>query len=95
MLRFSQKAAAVMRKSIFTREYRQFVKLLRAARLDAGLSQEQIAARLGTTQSIVSKCERGERRLDIVELWRWCAALDRPFSKFVRDLERNLSRGDG
>lgn len=48
--------------------YRQFLKRLRAARLEAGLTQEQVAQHLGRPQSFVSKCESGERRVDVVEL---------------------------
>lgn len=39
-----------------------------AARKRAGLSQEELARRLGKPQSYVSKYENGERRLDVVEV---------------------------
>jgi len=42
--------------------------LLVAGRIDAGLTQEEVAARLNRPQSFVSKYESGERRLDVVEL---------------------------
>lgn len=48
--------------------YRQFLERLRAARLEAGLTQEEVAQHLGRPQSFVSKCESGERRVDVVEL---------------------------
>ena len=54
-----------MKKSLFSDDYKCFLKLLRQVRERAGITQEQIAERLETTQSIISKCERGERRLDI------------------------------
>jgi transcriptional regulator with XRE-family HTH domain len=41
---------------------------LRLARERAGLSQVEVARRLGKPQSFVSKCESGERRVDVVEL---------------------------
>lgn len=47
--------------------YAEFRALLVAAREDAGLTQTSLAARLGKPQSYVSKYERGERRLDVVE----------------------------
>lgn len=34
-----------------------------------------LADRLGNTQTFVSKCERGERRLDVVELVEFAEAL--------------------
>jgi len=48
--------------------------LLRTVRLEAGLKQTELAERLGSDQSFVSRYERGERRLDLVELEQICAA---------------------
>jgi len=50
-----------------TPDYDRFRTLLIEARQDAGLSQAQLAARLSKPQSFVSKFERGERRLDVIE----------------------------
>lgn len=49
-------------------EYREFLHRLRLARLEAGLTQKQVAKLLNKPQSYVSKCESGERRVDVVEL---------------------------
>jgi len=54
----------------YREQYDAFLKKLRQARLDAGLTQEEVARRLGKPQSFVSKCESGERRVDVVELTR-------------------------
>ncbi len=48
--------------------YRQFLKQLRAARLQVGLTQVEVATALGKPQSFVSRVETGERRLDILEV---------------------------
>ena len=48
--------------------YMAFLKRLRRARTEAALSQTEAARRLGKPQSFVSKCESGERRVDVVEL---------------------------
>lgn len=53
--------------TIHSPRYRQFLKKLRAARLDAGLTQQEAARALRKPQSFVSKCESGERRVDVVE----------------------------
>lgn len=45
----------------------QFQRLLIQAREQAGLSQQELADRLGRHQTYVSKCERGERRMDVLE----------------------------
>lgn len=55
--------------------YIEFVALLRAARKKSGLSQADLGERLGREQSFVSKVETCERRLDVIEAARWCAAL--------------------
>lgn len=47
---------------------RDFLRRLRQARKDAGLTQEEVGRRLGRSQSFVTKAETGERRLDVVEL---------------------------
>jgi transcriptional regulator with XRE-family HTH domain len=57
-----------MKTSTYSREYKEFLKRLREGRLRAGLTQAGVAARLKRPQSFVSKCESGERRVDVVEL---------------------------
>lgn len=83
-----------MEKSIFTREYDIFLRQLRTARKAAGLTQEQVADHLGQTQSFVSKCERGERRIDIVELRAFCQALGISLADFVQQLETAIQEMD-
>lgn len=56
-----------MPKSAFTRRHEHFRKLLVEARQAAGLTQVALAKKLGRPQSFVSKFERGERRLDVIE----------------------------
>lgn len=75
-------------KSVFTRDYQIFLRHLRAARERQGITQIQLAERLGETQSTVSKCERGEKRLDIVEVMTFCRALEVSFAEFSTELER-------
>lgn len=76
-----------MPKSTFTQEYAEFVRRLREAREKAGLTQEQLAQRLGQGQSFVSKYERGERRLDVVELSAVCQAIGISLLAFVQSLK--------
>jgi transcriptional regulator with XRE-family HTH domain len=81
-----------MEKSIHSARYRVFVKVLRESRRRAGLSQEQVAERIGETQTFVSKCERGERRIDVIELGAFCRAFGVSLKLFVSVLERATSR---
>jgi transcriptional regulator with XRE-family HTH domain len=76
-----------MDKSIATREYRIFLRCLRAARKKARVTQTQMAERLGETQSWISKCERGERRLDLVEARGFCTAMGVSFSEFAAEFD--------
>lgn len=52
----------------YQRAYKRFLTRLVEARRDAGLTQVEVADRLGKARSFVSKCELGERRIDFVEL---------------------------
>lgn len=79
-----------MQKSIHSRDYEVFLSLLRRTRVEAGLTQVALAEKLGQTQSFVSKVERGERRLDVVELRWWCLELGVPLGEFMRGLEEEL-----
>lgn len=80
-----------MEKSIYSREYSLFLDQLRKAREEKGLTQTEVAAKLGQTQSFVSKVERGERRIDIVELRAFCSAIGVGFTAFVTAIDRILN----
>ena len=79
-----------MDKSIYSKEYKTVISLLKQARLDAGITQEEMAVRLDSTQTFVSKCERCERRLDIVEVRAFCRAINMELSDFVALFELAL-----
>jgi transcriptional regulator with XRE-family HTH domain len=80
-----------MEKSIFTVEHRRLQELLRQIRLGAGLRQEDLAALLGKDQGFISRCESGDRRLDLIELRRICQAVGITLSEFVKRFEESLS----
>ena len=84
--------AFVVEKSVILREYKLLCQMLREVRQDRAVTQIELAERLGETQSFVSKCERGERRLDIVQLRAFCQALGIGLSGFVTDFERRLRK---
>src|SRR5438128_736754 len=83
---------ARMEKSIYTREYAVVLKLLQEARETAGITQVELARRLGQTQSFVSKLERGDRRIDIVQLRTLCGIYGLTLPEFVERLENMLAR---
>jgi transcriptional regulator with XRE-family HTH domain len=57
--------------------------LLRQVRLDANLTQSQLAEKIGQTQSYVSKYENGEQRLDLIELEAVSKAVGISLTDFV------------
>jgi len=54
------------------------------------LRQNDLAKRIGQPQSYVSKYERGERRLDLLEVRRICEAVGMTLREFVDRLEESL-----
>lgn len=74
-------------KTLHSAEQRRLVELLRQMRKERGLTQAQVAARLGRPQSFVSKYESGERRLDLIELRAVARALDSTLQRTVKRFE--------
>lgn len=81
-----------MDKTIFTDEYAAVLRLLRQAREQASLTQAALAAEVGETQTFVSKVERGERRLDVIELRTFCRAMGMTLLAFVGRLEAEITK---
>ena len=84
-----------MDKSLFSAEYEMFLRKLRDARQRAGLTQDALAQRLGRRQAFVSKFERGERRVDVVELRAFCKAMGVSFREFVTELDEEIEQQAG
>ncbi len=76
-----------MDKSIYSRRQYIVQRLLRDIRIDAGLRQVDLAEKLGQPQSFVSKCESGERRLDLLELEQVCVCCGVTLIDFVVRLD--------
>lgn len=80
-----------MEKSVYTDEYQAVIDLLRDARIKAGVTQVELAEMLEQSQSFVSKYERGDRRLDIIQLRTVCQTLGVTLTDFVKRLEKVLA----
>ena len=76
-----------MVQSVFTPRYQALRRLLVDARKKQGLSQAALAESLGRAQTYVSKYERGERRLDLVEFLAVTDALGLDAVKLVRQIQ--------
>lgn len=92
MRQFDPSGFWIMQKSIISREYILFLAFLKQVRLEAGITQVQIAKKLKTGQSAISKVEKGERRLDVVELRQWSRALGMSLTDFVIGFEDYLKK---
>jgi len=79
----SNDASASRRRSVFpgfgemAEDQGQLVERLVELRTELGLSQTQVAARMGTSQSAVARLERGDADVRLSTLQRYAAALGR------------------
>jgi len=74
--------------------YEEIGKKLQRAREDSGLSQEELARKLGCTQASLSNYELGKRRLYLADLQRIGQILGKPVTYFLEDSEEELSDRD-
>ncbi len=56
------------------------------------MTQVELASRLDWEQTLVSRTERGARRLDVLELRRWLAALDIEVTAFIVELDELIQK---
>lgn len=59
-------------------------KLVASARKAAGLTQIELARMIGVRQTYISKIERNERYLDVVQFAEFCRALNLKPMKIIR-----------
>lgn len=76
-----------MTKSVYTHQYRRLRALLTEARKTAGLTQVELSVQLDRPQSFVSKVERGERRLDVIEFLEMARVLRLDVVAFLHQLD--------
>ena len=81
-----------MDKSTHTHEYVVLRRLLIELREKSGLTQTELATKLDTTQSTISKFEKGERRLDVIQLRTICVCLGVSLQEFIVDFEQRISK---
>jgi len=72
-----------MTSNVYSEKYRRFLDNLRRARLEAGLSQAEVASIFQKPQSYISKCESGERRIDVVELMEFAKLYKKTLYEFL------------
>lgn len=73
-----------MKKSVHTKEYAVFVDRLKKARLEAGLTQTEVAKKIGRPQSHISNVESGQQRVDVIELKRFASIYRKDINYFLK-----------
>ena len=73
-----------MGEGIYSEDQKHLVKQLKAARKSLGLSQSQVAKKIGKTQSYISKIESGQSKIDIFQLKEFSLLYKRPLNFFVK-----------
>jgi len=73
-----------MDKTIYTKSHRRLVSRLIKARKQARFKQNDVAKKLGRTQSYISKIESGQRRIDIVQLKEFAEIYNKKLDFFIK-----------
>jgi transcriptional regulator with XRE-family HTH domain len=81
-----------VRKNTYTDQRGRLIALLRDLRIEAGLTQTELASRIKRDQTYISKYESSARRLDVIEVREICQAIGITFEQFARRLEKLLKR---
>ena len=82
-----------MVNSMFTPGYLQLIAAVVAMRKAAGLTQRQLAERMGREHSFVARVETGQRRVDLVEFVWICRACEADPLEETRKLVQATTSG--
>ena len=77
------------------RDRQILLDLIREVRERSKLPQTEVARRMGISQSNYSKYERGDRRIDLLDLAELCDATDMPLEEVVRKFAERRRTGSG
>ena len=76
----------------FSPEYGILLELLIELRLKAGVTQQQVADKVGKTQAHISLWERREREIGVVDACKWCEAVGIGVSEFFTLFEERIEK---
>lgn len=79
-----------MKNKVYVAQRSRLISLLRELRIEAGLTQVEVATRIERDQTFVSKYENGQRRLDVLEVREICQTVGTTLEEFVKRLEKSL-----
>ena len=80
-----------MRKTIYSKQSEYLCEMLVAMREKAGVTQRQLAEKLGREHNMIGRLELGERRLDMIEFYWLCKACGANPQKTAAELMRRLA----
>ena len=73
-----------MKKTITDNDYKVFIKRLKKARVEAGLTQVQAAKKLEATQAYISNVEKGQLRVDVSQLIEFAVIYKKSINYFIK-----------
>jgi len=65
--------------------YDRFLERLIEAREATGMTQRDVSAQMGMSHSFLSKCETGERRIDVIEFLQLAKLYAKPLDYFLAE----------
>ena len=80
-----------MRKTIYSKQSEYLCEMLVAMRKKAGVTQRQLAEKLGREHNMIGRLELGERRLDVIEFYWLCKACGANPEKTATELMRRMA----
>lgn len=81
-----------MVKTLGTDQHKALIAFLIAGREAAGLTQTELATRLGEYQSFVARLESGQRRIDVIEFIKLSHALGFDVGKAITSIQGGQSK---
>ena len=81
------------RTSRYSQEYSTLLRMLSDARHKAGITQETLAVSMETSQSILSKIERGVVRMDLMDLFAYLDGIGVDPVEFMTQFRTRIGSG--
>ena len=74
----------MIKSKIYSQKNKKLLEKLRSARFEAGLTQIEAGKKLKRPQSYLSKIERGERKIEAIELGDFAKIYNKDINYFIK-----------